>query len=202
MGSKTAWTECVAVCGLVGVVFLALVTTARASQASLVRGHPTGTNSTDFCSTEGNCPMASVGGKLFFISDALGYGWELWRSDGTAAGTRLVRIINPGRGNAYPGSLTQVGRTLYFAADDGVHGRELWRTDSTPPEPNSCGDINPGGGFSSPEALAHVGGTLYFIADDGVHGAELWRSDGTPGEQGSSRTSMGAPGWFPPPTPR
>jgi hypothetical protein len=49
----------------------------------------------------------------------------LWRSDGTAAGTIMVKNINPS-GDSYPVFLTAVGSTLYFRATDGTNGNELW----------------------------------------------------------------------------
>jgi len=54
-------------------------------------------------------------------------GRELWASDGTEAGTVLVKDINPGGPSSYPGYLTPVGTQLLFAANDGVHARELWQ---------------------------------------------------------------------------
>ena len=51
----------------------------------------------------------------------------LWRSDGTRAGTRMVRNIRPGSASSQPLFLTNVNGTLYFTAKDGRHGRELWR---------------------------------------------------------------------------
>ena len=51
---------------------------------------------------------------------------ELHEVDGTAAGTKLVRDIDPG-GSSYPYSLTNVAGTLFFAAADGTHGTELWK---------------------------------------------------------------------------
>ena len=47
-----------------------------------------------------NSPAAleapDVNGTLFFAADDGGHGRELWKSDGTAAGTVLVKDINPG----------------------------------------------------------------------------------------------------------
>jgi ELWxxDGT repeat protein len=54
---------------------------------------------------------------------------QLWRSDGTEAGTFMVKDIMPGPDWSHPGSLTDVGGTLYFVATDGSHGYELWRSD-------------------------------------------------------------------------
>ena len=68
-------------------------------------------------------------GTLFFSAWNQRHGRELWRSDGTAAGTRIVRDIKPGGSypysSSYPRYLTNVGETLFFSAGDGVHGREL-----------------------------------------------------------------------------
>ena len=58
-------------------------------------------------------------------------GRELWQSDGTAAGTALVKDINPGTYSPGPSYLTAVGGTLFFTAFDYDHGRELWRTGLT-----------------------------------------------------------------------
>ena len=57
--------------------------------------------------------------------------FELWKSDGTAAGTVMVKDINPGSGNSAPLSLTNVNGKLYFAANDGADGDELWKSDGT-----------------------------------------------------------------------
>ena len=76
--------------------------------------------------------FANVGGTLFFVADDGVSGAELWRSDGTADGTLLVKDINSGGGGSSPATLTNVGGTLFFAANDGVGGTELWSSDGTP----------------------------------------------------------------------
>jgi ELWxxDGT repeat protein len=73
-----------------------------------------------------------VGGTLFFAAtDGIGVGRELWRSDGTAAGTTLVREVNPGESSSDPDELTNLGGTLLFSAVRNRWGRELWRSDGT-----------------------------------------------------------------------
>ncbi|NTX07362.1 ELWxxDGT repeat protein [Myxococcus sp. CA040A] len=66
-----------------------------------------------------------------------GVGQELWWTDGTPEGTRLLADVSPGPDSSHPRELTVVGDTLYFSADDGQSGRELWSvvalTDTTPP---------------------------------------------------------------------
>lgn len=145
--------------------------------------------------------FTDVNGTLFFTAITGAAGRELWKSDGTAAGTVLVKDINPGAGFSFPSSLTNVNGTLYFAANDGAHGFELWKSDGTELGTVLVKDIAVGSVSSLPSSLTNVNGTLYFTADDGLTGEELWTSDGTtvgtvlvkdisPGATGSSPTSL------------
>ena len=72
----------------------------------------------------------AVDGTLFFARWAGGSGGELWKSDGTTAGTVLIKDINPGSGSSDPQHMTKVGSTVYFTADDGTNGRELWKVET------------------------------------------------------------------------
>jgi len=139
-----------------------------------------------------------LGSLLLFRASTNGTGFELWRTDGTADGTRLVKDLRPGpySGLDWPSSIgvpagfVEANGVLLFPADDGVHGLELWRTDGTAQGTFMLADIHPGaeGGLFTrdgpdPRTLMWVhavsGKAMYFLADDGVHGFELWRTDGT-----------------------
>jgi ELWxxDGT repeat protein len=118
-------------------------------------------------------------GALFFVADDGVNGFELWRSDGTQAGTVLVKDVLPGFGASNPKSLTDVNGTLFFTASNGVNGYELWKSDGTEAGTVLVKDVQPGFGASTPNSLTNANGTVFFSADDGTHGFELWKSDGT-----------------------
>ena len=90
--------------------------------------------------------LTGVGGTLFFTDDDGTHGRELWESDGTRAGTVLVKDIHPDAYDSYPSSLTGVGGTLFFTARDGIHGSELWKSDGTRAGTVLVKDIQPGAG--------------------------------------------------------
>lgn len=118
---------------------------------------------------------------MYFTATTPTLGRELWRTDGTSAGTSLVRDISPGSSYSQPAFLTNVGGTLYFTADDGVHGRELWKSSGTAATTVLVKDIQPGAGSGmiTEEQIVKAGSHIYFPANDGVHGQELWSTDGT-----------------------
>jgi ELWxxDGT repeat protein len=124
--------------------------------------------------------LTVVGSTLFFVVARNQVGnWQLWKSDGTAAGTTLVTGMqfHETPFPAGPSNLTAVGDTLFFSTDDRVHGLELWKSDGTAAGTTLVKDINPNGD-SWPTDLTAVGSALLFSASDGTTGG-LWKSDGT-----------------------
>jgi ELWxxDGT repeat protein len=124
--------------------------------------------------------LINFGGTLYFTADDGSTGRELWRTDGGAASTTIVKDAVSGAGSSAPGGLTNVNGVMYFSADDGVSGRELWKSNGTPAGTSLVSNIRSGSDGSFPYNLTNVGGVLYFSANDGGSGVELWKSNGTP----------------------
>ncbi|HVG07233.1 MAG TPA: ELWxxDGT repeat protein [Thermoanaerobaculia bacterium] len=101
------------------------------------------------------------------------HGMEIWRSDGTAAGTYPIVDVCPGICSSSPSALAVVGSTIFFGAYDGVHDRALWKSDGTAAGTTLVREISP----SRPVAL---GSLLVFAGTTPEGGEEIWRSDGTP----------------------
>ncbi|MFO1054920.1 MAG: ELWxxDGT repeat protein [Planctomycetota bacterium] len=124
--------------------------------------------------------FTTLGDVVVFAATRDDTGTELWITDGTSAGTRLLRDILPGvSSGCFGGGMVAAGSLAYFLGSDGLHGVELWCTDGTPDGTRMVVDAMPGREGSYPVHLTAVGKTLFFAASDGTHGLELWRTDGT-----------------------
>src|SRR5207249_3127339 len=124
--------------------------------------------------------------KVVFSATDGSHGYELWVTDGTAAGTSMVLDINTS-GNSSPRYMTSLGNgKAVFSATDGSanHGYELWVTDGTGAGTSMVLNINSGSLSSYPQDITRFGtGKALFTATDGTlagqHGFELWVTDGT-----------------------
>ncbi len=118
----------------------------------------------------------------FFVGNDGTNGWELWKSNGTAAGTTMVKDIstNPTSVYSYPVPITDVNGIHYFIGDDGVNGKELWRSDGSSAGTSMTKAIDPDPSGAGPQTLSHLDSTVFFSIADKVGGTpELWITDGT-----------------------
>ncbi|WP_375761469.1 HYR domain-containing protein [Corallococcus exercitus] len=119
------------------------------------------------------------GDSVLFTPVGLGEtNFDLWKSDGTEAGTVPVKDIYPGPSTASAGGFVRMGDRVFFTANSPL-GTELWRTDGTEAGTALVRDIHPGMYHSTPRQLTVMGGTLYFTADSGRYERAIWKSDGT-----------------------
>ncbi len=115
----------------------------------------------------------------FFHADAA-FGRQLWKSDGTIAGTGMVADISPGVNGVSAGEIVAVGDRIYFTPIVGGVGVEPWVTDGTAVGTMLLMDIGSGIASSYPEGFATFGDKVVFSASIVSVGRELWVSDGTP----------------------
>jgi ELWxxDGT repeat protein len=137
-------------------------------------------------------------GSLFYYAASDGtHGTEIWRTDGTPAGTFLLKDICPGACSPVPSLLTSSNGLLFFVAFDPQGGLGLWRSDGTPEGTTLLkGDLNGPPGFREivTPSLADAGGKLLFTVLNASR-ADLWVTDGTPG--GTHAVGSSAAGFAP-----
>lgn len=115
---------------------------------------------------------------LFPANDGI-TGSELWSSDGTLNGTKLVIDLEPGSEGYSPQFKIVYKGKMYYKGDDGQSGIELFVTDGTEEGTKILKDIDPDGGsiFVGPNIYTD-GDFIYFGAGAGFEN-EMWVSDGT-----------------------
>ena len=117
--------------------------------------------------------LTVVGSQLFFEATDDANGRQPWVSDGTGAGTQMIKAILP-LGWSLIQDFTAAAGLCFFKAHDFVTDYEVWRTDGTAAGtfPVTATHLLPGSGSVS--YLHEYGGQLLFSGKN-----KLWTSDGT-----------------------
>ena len=134
-----------------------------------------GEDSTGCCGNHGL--FAVAGDKLFFAADDGEHGVELWVTDGTATGTRLVKDITPSGSSVFY-ELVGVGNKLFFVYDneETKDTARLWKSDGT-----TAGTVRVKSAGEAPKFPQHLYGwkdQVFFSAGGRGFGRELWKSNG------------------------
>lgn len=114
---------------------------------------------------------------------------EIWKSDGTAAGTSLVKtmpqIVSSSISNVWTSdrdakkNFSVNGNTMFFGGYDAANGVELWKTDGTPAGTMMVKDINAGSAGSTPAAFCKLNNEIFFTCIQSGSARKLWKTDGT-----------------------
>jgi ELWxxDGT repeat protein len=126
-----------------------------------------------------NSVPVGVDTNVFFLASTVANGQELWKTDGTVAGTHLVADLNPGPTDAFADLLTPWRGYCWFTAVVPLGlNYGLWRSDGT-----AAGTVRVGLWSAALRRMAVAGGKLFLVAVDPAFGDELWVLDdptGTP----------------------
>ncbi|MEL6898091.1 MAG: dockerin type I domain-containing protein, partial [Planctomycetota bacterium] len=120
--------------------------------------------------------LVRLGSQIFFTALTSNGQRELFKSNGTIAGTGLVHNLG-GSISANPNQLTVSGGKVFFTARSSATQRELFVTTGSSASTQLVKNIN-GGASADPKQLTDAGGQLAFTAITGGQ-RELFKSDGT-----------------------
>ena len=146
--------------------------------------------STSFPQSSDPEDFVEFNGKTYFSAYSDETGIELWETDGTEAGTELVKDINPTRatyderratfsGSSDPSNFAEFNGKLYFSTDDDFVPDQLWVTDGTEAGTQLVSDRISGSGSADIRDFATFNDRLYFSVANNSENADIWVTDGT-----------------------
>lgn len=114
--------------------------------------------------------------------------FQIWKSDGTSAGTSLIYTTPTAPFTSSPSfssdrddmrNFSIAGNTLFFKGYSAAEGNELWLCDGTTAGTKLVKDIKSGTGHSTPLAFCKIGNEVFFTAMAVGLERKLWKTDGT-----------------------
>lgn len=140
-----------------------------ACQAALVADIGTATNESSRA-----LPLIDFGGVHVFVADDGLLGRQLWRTDGSATGTRLLALIDGEVEQQVVVATTAVGERLFVSARAGEGGNRVWAVrdgSAVAVTDHLSGRVTLGGAVS-----VSGGGIVFLVAD---RDWQVWFSNGT-----------------------
>ncbi|MDD3685784.1 MAG: T9SS type A sorting domain-containing protein [Bacteroidales bacterium] len=124
--------------------------------------------------------FTKVGNTTFFTATDYYHGYELWKTDGTAEGTSLVKDIVEGTGSGmdYNTMLVNYNNYLYFLSGTYDGTISLWKSDGSEAGTVLVKTISAGNELNSEFYIVN-GKLLFFVLDNDNYTLHLWKSDGT-----------------------
>jgi ELWxxDGT repeat protein len=144
-----------------------------------------------------------VNGQVYFSLETPEQGQELWTSDGTQSGTRLVADFLPGSESSKAEAIWATGETTYILANSEA-GTGLWALDKTASSPRLVKQLKSVATYTGDAIATENDGKLFFAVPTSLPPSappssverqiyeptyELWVSDGT----AAGTTQLGSP---------
>jgi ELWxxDGT repeat protein len=150
--------------------------------AYLVRDTAPGFTSGAGWSSSGPTDAAVVSGTAYFSASDGSHGQELWATDGTRAGTRMVKDLVAGPAGSTPDQFIVLGKNVLFTATT-ESGDELWITNGTTAGTHLVKDVGGATLSGDPRGFTRVGTKVWFTAETRLgnndpSGRELFVTDG------------------------
>jgi ELWxxDGT repeat protein len=146
-------------------------------------------NTADEYSYNWGATYCVVGSTLYFNATNAAHGSALWKTDGTAAGSRVVKNIAPGGAGGTPIAMTTMGGKLYYTSRD--DNSQLWVSDGT-----DGGTVQYTNAFWYCDFTTAIGGLVYVRATNGSMTNGMWVTDGDPSHLTLLSTTLSAAGFY------
>ena len=131
--------------------------------------------------------LTSLNGEFVFAAKGNAYGRELWISDGTLAGTTLLKDINPGGLDSSPEDLSTLNGDIYFTGNTYFNGRQILKLNGNNLSVSELANSSSEYTASEPDDLHSSNDQLFYSALTGTQPAQT----DTPSIGGSSTSDPG-----------